>query len=103
VEKEVESVEDSFINTFLNMVLKINEMAFKPLFMRITHWSSEIVDAAKADEEGSGEDEGSDTLRRLPNFARVFFFWRLINALADKLKVVTALLPISLLSALLFG
>lgn len=74
LEKEVESIEDAFIDAYLNMVMKLNELTFKPLFLRITHWvtdttSSQTGDAAKAP------------------FARLFTFWRLANALSDKLKV----------------
>jgi hypothetical protein len=69
----VASVEDSFIDAFLHMVMKLSELSFKPLFLRVTHWIAETVDAK------AGEAQSS-------TFPRLFTFWRLANALADKLK-----------------
>jgi U3 small nucleolar RNA-associated protein 10 len=74
-EKEVASVEDSFIDAFLHMVMKLSELSFKPLFLRVTHWIAETVDAK------AGEAQSS-------TFPRLFTFWRLANALADKLKSI---------------
>lgn len=75
LEKEVASVEDSFIDAFLHMVMKLSELTFKPLFLRVTHWTTDVVDAK------AGEAQSS-------TFPRLFFFWRLANALADKLKSI---------------
>lgn len=76
LEKEVALVEDSFIDAFLHMVMKLSEVTFKPLFLRVTHWTTDVVDAK------AGEAQSS-------TFPRLFFFWRLANALADKLKART--------------
>jgi U3 small nucleolar RNA-associated protein 10 len=85
LEKEVALVEDSFIDAFLHMVMKLSEVTFKPLFLRVTHWTTDVVDAK------AGEAQSS-------TFPRLFFFWRLANALADKLK---ARAPLRLLTLII--
>jgi U3 small nucleolar RNA-associated protein 10 len=77
-ESDISQLEDSSNRAFLQMVLKLNENSFRPLFLRFYDWAA--VDLA---EEGSPFKQTGIVLRSLT-------FYRFFNALQDQLKALVA-------------
>ncbi|TIB99805.1 hypothetical protein E3Q18_01415 [Wallemia mellicola] len=77
-EKQMDSVlvEDSAIEAFAEIVVKINESTFRPIFKRFYDWA--VVDLS---EEVSKKDTFND--RRIT-------FYRVFNSLLDNLKAIIA-------------
>ncbi|KAF9190434.1 HEAT repeat-containing protein 1 [Haplosporangium sp. Z 767] len=67
-------VEDAVINAFMQLVMKLNETLFKPLFLKSLDWATTELQVAKA----SAEDVQ----------ARSVFFYKLMNALLEQLKSI---------------
>ncbi len=70
------------MNAFVSMVMKLNEVSFKPLFLRLFHWATEPVSNSSIAEKEQAGKEGQ------VSFARVYCFFRLVNALSEKLKSI---------------
>ncbi|KAI7901693.1 uncharacterized protein BX663DRAFT_562160 [Cokeromyces recurvatus] len=66
-ESDVAVIEDAVINTFLDLVIKLNETLFKPLYLKVIDWATV---------ELTGED------------TRALFFYKLVDALFEKLKSI---------------
>ncbi|KAI9255682.1 hypothetical protein BDA99DRAFT_562196 [Phascolomyces articulosus] len=75
-ELEIDELERAMINVFLNLVMKLNETLFKPLYLKVVDWAT--VELANEDEEEQNED-----LEK-----RVLFFYKLLDALFDRLKSI---------------
>ncbi|KAL6058638.1 snoRNA-binding rRNA-processing protein utp10 [Balamuthia mandrillaris] len=67
-ESEVESVEETGVEAFLHLVMKLNENTFKPLFLKTYDWATSLNEKAST--------------------ARLILFYRLVNALTEKLKTI---------------
>lgn len=72
---DLDALEDAAIETFLDMVIKLNETLFKPLFLKIVDWGTVELSDGKA---VSTKDAAG----------RVYFFYKLMNKLVDKLKSI---------------
>lgn len=74
-ESEVNEIEDSIIGAFLDLVMKLNETLFKPLFLKVVDWATiELAsDGAVVSEDG---------------LKRVLFLYKLADSLLDKLKSI---------------
>ncbi|KAF1803275.1 hypothetical protein V8B55DRAFT_1587041 [Mucor lusitanicus] len=74
-ESDINVIEDAIIGTFLDLVMKLNETLFKPLFLKVVDWATiELAtDGAVVSEDG---------------LKRVLFFYKLADALLDKLKSI---------------
>lgn len=66
---DADEVEDSIITAFLDLVMKLNETLFKPLFLKVVDWATNEL----SDEQTS---------------KRVLFFYKLTDALLEKLKSI---------------
>ncbi|KND01979.1 uncharacterized protein SPPG_02486, partial [Spizellomyces punctatus DAOM BR117] len=76
-EEDVEAVENSIISSFLQLVMKLNETLFKPLFLKLVDWAtSELLIKHGLSEEGVN--------------ARQLFFYRLVDSLLGRLKSIFA-------------
>ncbi|KAI9486718.1 MAG: hypothetical protein EXX96DRAFT_646489 [Benjaminiella poitrasii] len=69
---DVDVIEESVINTFLDMVMKLNETLFKPLYLKVIDWATV---------ELSGNDSNE-------SLSRALFFYKLVDALLEKLKSI---------------
>ncbi|CEG76908.1 hypothetical protein RMATCC62417_11736 [Rhizopus microsporus] len=67
---DADEVEGSIITAFLDLVMKLNETLFKPLFLKVVDWATN---------ELSDDDQTSK---------RVLFFYKLTDALLEKLKSI---------------
>ncbi|KAI8638474.1 hypothetical protein BD408DRAFT_373403 [Parasitella parasitica] len=74
-ESQVNEIEGAIIGAFLDLVMKLNETLFKPLFLKVVDWATvELAsDGAVVSEDG---------------LKRVLFFYKLADALLDKLKSI---------------
>ncbi|RCI07051.1 HEAT repeat-containing protein 1 [Rhizopus stolonifer] len=72
---QVDEVESSVISAFLDLVMKLNETLFKPLYLKIVDWATNEL---AADEAAESDDQHK----------RVVFFYKLTDALLDKLKTI---------------
>ncbi|KAG1143849.1 hypothetical protein G6F37_000325 [Rhizopus arrhizus] len=74
-DEDVEEVEGSVITAFLDLVMKLNETLFKPLFLKVVDWATNelAVDNAEVSED---------------QHKRVLFFYKLTDALLEKLKSI---------------
>ncbi|KAL7317698.1 snoRNA-binding rRNA-processing protein utp10 [Mucor circinelloides] len=74
-ESDINAIEDSIIGAFLDLVMKLNETLFKPLFLKVVDWATiELAtDGAVVSEDG---------------LKRVLFFYKLADSLLDKLKSI---------------
>ncbi|KAG0209950.1 HEAT repeat-containing protein 1 [Mortierella sp. GBA30] len=70
----VGAVEDAVIDAFMQLVMKLNETLFKPLFLKSLDWATTELQVAKA----SFKDMQ----------ARLVFFYKLLNALLEQLKSI---------------
>jgi hypothetical protein len=74
-ESDINEIEDTIISAFLDLVMKLNETLFKPLFLKVVDWAT--VELA---EDGICVSE--DGLKR------VLFFYKFTDALLEKLKTI---------------
>ncbi|KAI9327276.1 hypothetical protein BDR26DRAFT_901441 [Obelidium mucronatum] len=70
-ESDIEKVEGAIISAFLQLVLRLNESHFKPLFFKIVDWAF-----------------NSATAETTSNTENILFLYRLIVNLLDKLKTI---------------
>ncbi|KAI7857260.1 hypothetical protein BDC45DRAFT_603350 [Circinella umbellata] len=76
---EIDELESAMINVFLDLVMKLNETLFKPLYLKIVDWATvELAVEGNKEEEGQNED-----LEK-----RVLFFYKLLDSLFDRLKSI---------------
>ncbi|CEP08664.1 hypothetical protein [Parasitella parasitica] len=75
-EAQVNEIEGAIISAFLDLVMKLNETLFKPLFLKVVDWAT--VELATDD----GAVVSGDGLKR------VLFCYKLSDALLDKLKSI---------------
>jgi U3 small nucleolar RNA-associated protein 10 len=80
--KIVGLVEEGVVRAFLALVMKLNENAFKPIFLKVIDWAGEAVPTSPKQEN---QLEAEKVGVCLP---RYLFFYRLVDALADKLKSI---------------
>jgi len=86
--KDVETVEDATIKAFQELVMKLNELMFKPLFLKVLDWSGSTVGGlAKMSKDDDSEEDEDATPASSLNLHRRSFFYRLVISLADRLKV----------------
>ncbi|KAA8900329.1 armadillo-type protein [Sphaerosporella brunnea] len=81
--EDVDSLEDSVLKVCLDMVYKLNDSIFKPMFLRFIEWGTEDL--------RSGDDEEGKSIR-------VGVVWKLMATLSENLKSLvtdyhTPLLP----------
>lgn len=74
-EGDINEIEDAIISAFLDLVMKLNETLFKPLFLKVVDWAT--VELA-VDEFAGSED----------SLKRVLFFYKLVDSLLEKLKSI---------------
>lgn len=72
-DEAIETLESDVIDVFLNLVMKLNETLFKPLFLKIVDWATM---------ELGENDDGAKS--------RILFLYRLVDALLEKLKSIFA-------------
>ncbi|KAK9703316.1 snoRNA-binding rRNA-processing protein utp10 [Basidiobolus ranarum] len=73
--EEVDQIESKIINSFLQLVMKLNETLFKPLFLKTLDWATtELPTQKKSDQSDS--------------YSRLVFFYKLLDTLLDKLKSI---------------
>ena len=70
-----DELENATISVFLDLVMKLNETLFKPLFLKVVDWALIELAEAKA-------DEGYEK--------RVIFFYKLVDSLLGRLKSIFA-------------
>ncbi|KAI8823046.1 uncharacterized protein EV422DRAFT_585585 [Fimicolochytrium jonesii] len=76
-EDDIETVENSIISAFLQLVMKLNETLFKPLFLKMVDWAtSELLV-----KHGLSEKDVN---------ARQLFLYRLVDSLLGRLKSIFA-------------
>ena len=73
---EIDELESAMINVFLDLVMKLNETLFKPLYLKIVDWAT--VELAAEDNGEENED-----LEK-----RVLFLYKLLDSLFDRLKSI---------------
>lgn len=74
-EAEINELEDAIISAFLDLVMKLNETLFKPLFLKVVDWATvELAD--------DGVTVSEDSLKR------VLFFYKMVDSLLEKLKSI---------------
>jgi hypothetical protein len=64
---DLDALEGSIINSFLDLVMKLNETLFKPLFLKVVDWA---------------------TVERADDADRSLFLYKLLDALLEKLKSI---------------
>ncbi|GAA5816136.1 hypothetical protein MFLAVUS_009661 [Mucor flavus] len=74
-EADINELEDAIISAFLDLVMKLNETLFKPLFLKVVDWAT--VELAV-----DGLTVSEDSLKR------VLFFYKLVDSLLEKLKSI---------------
>lgn len=75
-ESDINVIEDAIIGAFLDLVMKLNETLFKPLFLKVVDWAT--MELATDDGAVVSED----------GLKRVLFFYKLADSLLDKLKSI---------------
>ncbi|KAG0335779.1 HEAT repeat-containing protein 1 [Podila humilis] len=73
-QEAVAGVEDAIIQAFMQLVMKLNETLFKPLFLKTLDWATTELQVAKA-----GFQDMQD---------RSIFFYKLMNSLLESLKSI---------------
>ncbi|KAI9005428.1 hypothetical protein CLU79DRAFT_841105 [Phycomyces nitens] len=74
-DEAINEIESAVISAFLDLVMKLNETLFKPLFLKVVDWATvELVDDASTPSSEAKK--------------RVLFFYRLVDSLLDKLKSI---------------
>eukprot|EP00026_Physarum_polycephalum_P000142 Phypoly_transcript_00142.p1 GENE.Phypoly_transcript_00142~~Phypoly_transcript_00142.p1 ORF type:complete len:2127 (+),score=276.73 Phypoly_transcript_00142:96-6476(+) len=83
-------VESKVIAAFMALVLRLNEVLFKPLFLKVLDWAvgSEVKKYKSLDHEHSLGANGvsTESVSRSPE--RVAFFYRLVDSLIEQLKQI---------------
>jgi U3 small nucleolar RNA-associated protein 10 len=74
-EESVSEVEQHSIQAFINLVMKLNETLFKPIFLKTLDWAT--IELAGEDSKTISPELESRTL----------FFYKLLDGLLEKLKV----------------
>ncbi|KAI9261063.1 hypothetical protein BY458DRAFT_557445 [Sporodiniella umbellata] len=74
-EQDIAEVEGTVISAFLDFVMKLNETLFKPLYLKVVDWATNELAAEEAAESND-------------QHKRVLFFYKLTDALLDKLKTI---------------
>ncbi|KAF9969190.1 HEAT repeat-containing protein 1, partial [Actinomortierella ambigua] len=74
--QRVATVEEAVIQAFLQLVMKLNETLFKPLFLKTLDWAVTELQVMKAKEEDKTD--------------RLVFFFKLLGALLERLKSIIA-------------
>ncbi|KAG0164360.1 HEAT repeat-containing protein 1 [Apophysomyces sp. BC1034] len=74
-EAEIDEMESSIVTAFLDLVMKLNETLFKPLFLKVVDWATMELAV-------EGQTFGEDAKKR------VLFFYKLLDALLEKLKSI---------------
>ncbi|KAL0083069.1 hypothetical protein J3Q64DRAFT_1850250 [Phycomyces blakesleeanus] len=74
-DEAINEIESAVISAFLDLVMKLNETLFKPLFLKVVDWAT--VELAV-----DGSTESVDAKKR------VLFFYKLLDSLLDKLKSI---------------
>lgn len=74
-EADINELEDAIISAFLDLVMKLNETLFKPLFLKVVDWAT--IELAV-----DGLTVSEDSLKR------VLFFYKLVDSLLEKLKSI---------------
>jgi hypothetical protein len=81
-------VEDKSISAFVALVLRLNEVLFKPLFLKILDWAIGNLTKKTKHDNSNGmngtHDEDDEAPSRDPS--KVAFFYRLVDTLSDNLK-----------------
>ncbi|KAF7728274.1 HEAT repeat-containing protein 1 [Apophysomyces ossiformis] len=74
-EDDLQEMEEAIVSSFLDLVMKLNETLFKPLFLKVVDWATMelAVDGETFSEEAK---------------KRVLFFYKLLDALLEKLKSI---------------
>ncbi|KAF9385202.1 HEAT repeat-containing protein 1 [Podila verticillata] len=72
--KSVAAIEEAVIQAFMQLVMKLNETLFKPLFLKTLDWATTELQVAKA-----GFQDMQD---------RLIFFYKLMNSLLETLKSI---------------
>ncbi|KAF9149616.1 HEAT repeat-containing protein 1 [Linnemannia schmuckeri] len=67
-------VEEAVIGAFMQLVMKLNETLFKPLFLKSLDWATTELQVAKASFKDMQD--------------RLIFFYKLLNALLEQLKSI---------------
>ncbi|KAF9125924.1 HEAT repeat-containing protein 1 [Mortierella sp. 14UC] len=67
-------VEEAVIDAFMQLVMKLNETLFKPLFLKSLDWATTELQVAKASFKDMQD--------------RLIFFYKLMNALLEQLKSI---------------
>ncbi|KAF9097064.1 HEAT repeat-containing protein 1 [Mortierella sp. AD031] len=70
----VAAVEEAVIGAFMQLVMKLNETLFKPLFLKSLDWATTELQVAKASFKDMQD--------------RLIFFYKLMNALLEQLKSI---------------
>jgi hypothetical protein len=84
-ESSVKTVESSAIGGFLEMVVKLNEITFKPLFLKVLEWScSASLPVASA----LSSSQLSAHMASFADLSRAHFFFALTSEMALKLKSI---------------
>jgi U3 small nucleolar RNA-associated protein 10 len=78
VEEDVDSLEDTVMAVCLEIVYKLNDSIFKPMFLRLVEWATEDVFLA-------GKNEGSEV--EDGKWTRLGVVWKLLETLSENLKV----------------
>ncbi|KAL9551329.1 hypothetical protein MBANPS3_004308 [Mucor bainieri] len=73
---DINLLEEAVIGAFLDLVMKLNETLFKPLFLKVVDWAT--MELASSNGAVVSED----------GLQRVLFFYKLADALLDKLKSI---------------
>ncbi|KAF9404185.1 HEAT repeat-containing protein 1 [Podila epigama] len=72
--ENVAAIEDAVVKAFMQLVMKLNETLFKPLFLKTLDWATTELQVAKA-----GFQDMQD---------RLVFFYKLMNSLLETLKSI---------------
>ncbi|KAG0240188.1 HEAT repeat-containing protein 1 [Actinomortierella wolfii] len=74
--RRVAAVEEAVIQAFMQLVMKLNETLFKPLFLKTLDWAMTELQVAKASDSDKTD--------------RLVFFYKLLNSLLERLKSIIA-------------
>jgi hypothetical protein len=78
-EESLVEVEDRSIQAFIDLVMKLNETLFKPIFLKTLDWAT-VELAVDGQKSYTADQEG-----------RALFFYKLLDGLLEKLKVSKAI------------
>jgi hypothetical protein len=78
----VEKVENAAISSFISLVVKLNEVAFKPLFLMLLDW------AATPNTDVRLAEHGTSFMADIANTYRARFFFALVSEMSSKLKSI---------------